>query len=49
MVGVFFLLAGTAALVAVAKLKNRPRPFDATLAEFTRDIEGLGSGNMPRE
>lgn len=49
MVGFFFLLAGTAALVVVAKLKDRPPPFDTTLTEFTRDIEGLEPRHIPRE
>ncbi len=43
MVGFFFLLAIAAVLVLRAKLKNRPRPFDATIAEFARDRERLDS------
>jgi uncharacterized membrane protein YqjE len=37
MVGFFFLLALSAALTLRSKLKNRPPPFDATIAEFKRD------------
>lgn len=40
-VGFFLLLAITAMLVLHSRLKNRPRPFDATLAEFQRDRDHL--------
>ena len=39
--GFFFLLALTAVLVLRAKLKSRPRLFDATIAEFARDRDHL--------
>jgi len=39
--GFFFLLALTALLVLRAKLKSRPRLFDATIAEFARDRDHL--------
>lgn len=39
--GAFFLLALTAVLVLRAKLKSRPRLFDATIAEFARDRDHL--------
>lgn len=35
--GFFFLLALTAVLMLRAKLKGRPRLFEATIAEFSRD------------
>jgi len=41
MVSFFFALAIAAALVLRTKLKNGPRPFDATIAEFRRDREHL--------
>ena len=41
MVSFFFALAIAAALVLRSKLKNGPRPFDATIAEFRRDREHL--------
>jgi len=39
--GFFFLLALTAVLVLRAKLRARPRLFEATIAEFARDREHL--------
>jgi uncharacterized membrane protein YqjE len=39
--GFFFLLALVAVLVLRTKLKRRPRLFEATIAEFTRDREHL--------
>jgi uncharacterized membrane protein YqjE len=39
--GFFFLLALTALLVLRARLKSRPRLFEATIAEFARDREHL--------
>ncbi len=39
--GFFFLLALTAVLVLRAKLKARPRLFEATIAEFARDRDHL--------
>jgi uncharacterized membrane protein YqjE len=39
--GFFFLLALTALLLLRAKLRNRPRLFEATIAEFARDREHL--------
>jgi uncharacterized membrane protein YqjE len=39
--GFFFLLALTAVLVLRARLKSRPRLFEATIAEFARDREHL--------
>jgi uncharacterized membrane protein YqjE len=43
MLGFFFGLALVAVLVLRTKLKNRPPPFDATIAEFKRDREQLDS------
>lgn len=43
MVGFFFALALIAVLVLRTKLRNRPPPFDATIAEFRRDREQLDS------
>jgi uncharacterized membrane protein YqjE len=40
--GFFFLLALAAVLVLRARLKSRPRLFEATIAEFARDREHLG-------
>jgi uncharacterized membrane protein YqjE len=39
--GFFFLLALAAVLVLRARLKSRPRLFEATIAEFARDREHL--------
>jgi uncharacterized membrane protein YqjE len=39
--GFFFLLALTALLVLRARLRSRPRLFEATIAEFARDREHL--------
>ncbi len=39
--GFFFALATAAVLVLRAKLKARPRLFDATITEFARDREHL--------
>jgi uncharacterized membrane protein YqjE len=39
--GFFFLLALAAVLVLRAKLRARPRLFEATIAEFARDREHL--------
>lgn len=41
MVSFFFVLAIAAALVLRSKLRNGPRPFDATIAELKRDREHL--------
>lgn len=47
--GFFFLLALTAVLVLRAKLKGRPRLFEATIAEFSRDREHLDAGRAEEE
>jgi uncharacterized membrane protein YqjE len=41
--GFFFLLALAALLVLRARLRSRPRLFEATIAEFARDREHLDS------
>lgn len=41
--GFFFLLALVAVLMLRAKLKSRGRLFEATIAEFAKDREHLGS------
>jgi uncharacterized membrane protein YqjE len=41
--GFFFLLAVVAVLVLRAKVRSRGRLFEATLAEFAKDREQLGS------
>ncbi len=40
--GFFFVLAIVAVLVLRAKIKGRPRLFEATIAEFARDRDHLG-------
>jgi uncharacterized membrane protein YqjE len=47
--GFFFLLALAAVLVLRAKLKGRPRLFEATIAEFSRDRERLGGDRAEEE
>lgn len=47
--GFFFLLALLAILTLRAKLKGRPRLFEATIAEFSRDREQLDGDSGERE
>ncbi len=47
--GFFFLLAITAVLVLRAKLKRRPRLFEATIAEFSRDRDHLDGDRAEEE
>jgi uncharacterized membrane protein YqjE len=45
----FFVLALSAALVLRAKLKSRPRLFEATIAEFSRDRDHLDADRAEEE